>query len=96
MTICCKVCALLHKLALLAVTPIIFYSLASFHLGCVSESYGLLVNLRACPRGLPISWEKNLFQTCGQFGKSSKTALFSSRLVGVLNWLVGLFSVKYL
>ena len=87
MTICHKICELLHNVALLAATPVIFYSVASFCLGCVGKSSGLLVNFRACPRGFP-----NLLQ----FGKSSETGQFSLRLIGLLNWLVGLFSVKYL
>ena len=58
MTICCKVCALLHKLALLSATPLIFYSLAGFCLGCVGECYGWLVKFRARPRGFPVSLEQ--------------------------------------
>ena len=57
MTICGKVCELLHKLALLAATPVIFYSLARICLGCVGKSYGLLVNFRA------------RFQTCYSLAK---------------------------
>ena len=52
-------------------TPGIFYGLASFCLGSVGKSHGLLVNFRACPRAVKL-------------------------VVGLLNWLVRLFSVKYL
>ena len=91
MTISCKVCAFVHKLALLAATLVIFYSLTSFRLGCVSESYGLLVNLRACPRGFPASFREKIYsKPVDSLTKVAKLVDFL-RLVWLLNWLVGLF-----
>ena len=60
MTICGKVCELLHKLALLAATPVIFYSLSRICLGRAGKSYGLLVNFRACPSGFLASLEQGM------------------------------------